>query len=891
MFRTLIIFSALLSACASHAHAAASSLQDARAKGALRSSYLNQTSQSVSSDTPQANLDAFHNEIEPLLSNNCYQCHGPDKQKGDFRIDTLNPDLINSGDELWWLDVMDVITNGEMPPEDADFEMADEDRGTIVNWLTKEVQVASQVRRSEEGHSSFRRMTRYEYNYALQDLLGLPYDFAKNLPPETASEDGFQNSSEMLQMSVKQFEQYRELGRNALEKATVRGDMPEVVYYSITMDDAMEKLRKRLVDDIQKRIERDQLAPEDFQAEFDKQTQRYAKNTSQSHYLDLVTGEGFRAAYRYSGGRQAHSPSSKTPTVPPLSSHVVIVPAQQEVKFDLGDYLPDTGDLRVRVRASRTSAEGENFPSLRLFFGFQASNNSEGIRRIGTKDTAIKATPGDPQIHEWTIPLGETPRNLFRGIQKMGQIPNPTEFLEFQNIHQDDSKQSTSGIQIDYVEVTAPVHAQWPPESHNQIFLDSRNKSNESKYAKEVLASFMPRAWRRSITKSEIDQKLKLFKEVRPVCNDFQEAMIEVLAGVISSPQFLYLVQSEPAKDKKGETNLSGYDLATRLSMFLWSSVPDKELLTLAKRGKLSDPRVLAAQTERLLNDPRAKRFSKHFVHQWLGMQLLDYLDVDEDLYADFDNYLKEAMQNESIALFQEVMSENRSVMDFIHADYAMVNERLAQHYEISGVYGTDFQKVTLQPEDVRGGLLTQAGLLAMNSDGKDSHPLKRGIWLLESLLNDPPPPPPAAVPEIDLSDPEILKMTLKERMEDHRNDPACFSCHAKIDPWGIAFENFDATGSWRETIGEKPVDASSKLFNKQELNGIDGLKRFLLENRQDQFARAMAHKLTTYALGRPLSFSDRASIEEITAKLRNKGDGLADLVSLIVTSDLFLTK
>lgn len=846
---------------------------------------------SVSGTVPKANLEEFHKTIETLLSNNCYQCHGPDKQKGDFRIDTLNPDLINSGDELWWLDVMDVITNGEMPPEDADFEMADEDRGTIVNWLTKEVQVASQVRRSEEGHSSFRRMTRYEYNYALQDLLGLPYNFAKNLPPETASEDGFQNSSEMLQMSVKQFEQYRELGRSALEKATVRGDMPEVVYYSISMDVAMEKLRKRLVDDIQKRIERDQLAPDKFEEEFEKQAQRYAKSINQSHYLNLNTGEGFRAAYRYSGGRQAHSPTLTKPTVPPLSSQVVIVPAQQEVKFDLGDYLPDTGDLRVRVRASRTTTEGESFPSLRLFFGFQASNNSEGIRRIGVKDTPIKAAPGDPQFYEWTIPLGETPRNLFRGIQKMGQIPNPTEFLEFQNIHQDDSKQSTSGIQIDYVEVTAPVYAQWPPESHSRIFIDSRNKGKESKYAREVLASFMPRAWRRPVTKSEIDQKLKLFKEVRPVCNDFQEAMIEVLAGVISSPQFLYLVQSEPAKGKEGETGLSDYEIATRLSMFLWSSVPDKELLTLAKKGQLSDPRILDHQTERLLSDPRAKRFSKHFVRQWLGMQLLDYLDVDEDLYGDFDDYLKEAMQNESIALFQKVMRDNRSVMDFIHADYAMVNERLAQHYDIPGVYGTAFQKVALQPEDVRGGLLTQAGLLAMNSDGKDSHPLKRGIWLLESLLNDPPPPPPAAVPEIDLSDPEILKMTLKERMEDHRNDPACFSCHAKIDPWGIAFENFDATGSWRETIGEKPVDASSKLFNKQELNGINGLKRFLLENRQDQFARAMAHKLTTYALGRPLSFSDRASIEEITAQLRNKGDGLQDLILLIVNSDLFKTK
>tara|TARA_B110000037_G_scaffold203203_1_gene246044 strand:- start:471 stop:1001 length:531 start_codon:yes stop_codon:yes gene_type:complete len=175
---------------------------------------------------------------------------------------------------------------------------------------------------------------------------------------------------------------------------------------------------------------------------------------------------------------------------------------------------------------------------------------------------------------------------------------------------------------------------------------------------------------------------------------------------------------------------------------------------------------------------------------------------------------------------------------------------------------------------------MTQAGLLAMNSDGKDSHPLKRSIWLLESLLHDPPPPPPPAVPEIDLTDPDILKMTLKERMEDHRSDPACMSCHAKIDPWGIAFENFDAVGSWRDDVNGKPVDATSVLFNNQKLDGIDGLKRFLLTNRQDQFCHAMTHKLTTYALGRPLSFSDRASIDEITSRLRNSGDRLGNLIS-----------
>ena len=269
-------------------------------------------------------------------------------------------------------------------------------------------------------------------------------------------------------------------------------------------------------------------------------------------------------------------------------------------------------------------------------------------------------------------------------------------------------------------------------------------------------------------------------------------------------------------------------------------------------------------------------------------MELLDFLKVDNKIYGPFDDDLKAAMQQEPIAFFQQVLQDNRSVMDFLHADYAMVNARLANHYGITDVTGNHFRKVILKPEDRRGGLLTQAGLLAMNSDGKDSHPLKRGIWLLERLLHDPPPPPPPAVPEIDLADPEVLKLTLKERMEDHRNDPACMSCHAKIDPWGIAFENFDAIGSWRTTIAGKPVDASSLLFNKQKLEGMDGLKRFLLTNRQDQFARAMVYKLTTFALGRPLTFADRSSVEQITADLREQGDGLASLVTLIVTSELF---
>ena len=316
-----------------------------------------------------------------------------------------------------------------------------------------------------------------------------------------------------------------------------------------------------------------------------------------------------------------------------------------------------------------------------------------------------------------------------------------------------------------------------------------------------------------------------------------------------------------------------------------------RDLTELAAEGKLNDPEVLIGQTTRMLADPRANRFSQQFVRQWLGMQLLDFLKVDKKFNSQFDADLKAAMQGEPVAMFREVLQQNHSILDFLHADYVMVNERLAKHYDLADVYGPRFRKVPLEANHNRGGLLTQAGLLAMNSDGKDSHPLKRGIWLLESILHDPPPPPPPNVPEIDLADPEILKMTLKERMEDHRSKPACFSCHAKIDPWGIAFENFDAIGSWRTQVGDHPVDATSQLFNKQKLNGMDGLKRFLLENRQDQFARALVHKLTTYALGRPLGLADRSGIDQITADLRQQDDGLATLVTLIVTSELFQSK
>lgn len=378
---------------------------------------------------------------------------------------------------------------------------------------------------------------------------------------------------------------------------------------------------------------------------------------------------------------------------------------------------------------------------------------------------------------------------------------------------------------------------------------------------------------------------MALFAKYRPGFATFEDAMVEVLATALATPEFLYLTQRVTTDETKSSARISELELASRLSVFLWSSIPDDELLKLAEQGKLREPEVLTAQIKRMLADPRSQRFSQNFVEQWLG------LDRMNSVTHVTDSSLRDAMQEEPVAFFDEVLKQNHSIMDFIHSDYAVVNERLAAHYRIPKVYGPDFRKVSVTPQMNRGGLLTSAAIMTMNSDGKDSHPLKRGVWMLKRILDDPSPPPPPNVPEVDLTDPEILKMTLKERIANHRNKPACISCHAKIDPWGIAFENYDALGTFRTQIGNQPVDATAELFNRQTLAGVDGLKRYLLTDRQDQFARAMVHKLTAYALGRPLSFGDRADIDQLTAQFRRRDDGLGDMIHLIISSNLFNSK
>lgn len=839
---------------------------------------------------PSPRLDAFEQQIAPILKRICFDCHGPDEQEGNIRIDTLDPNLHKGNDVDWWNDVFAAVSKGEMPPPDSG-ELSDEDRKRVVEWLATELQNASIVRKGTASHSAFRRLTRYEYNYALQDLLGLPWDFAKDLPPEAHSEDGFQNSSTQLHMSVTQFETYHRLARTAIARAMSLGERPKSLYWSIPVSATARLSWEKQEQQIAQTKKRLKDEPDKLAEELERLEESSGKEHRRTYYKSTRTGKIAPATWEYYDAKYANAPTDTPVPIPETLEQIAILPAGQWLNIELGDQLPDEGTLRVRVRASQWEPKGERTPSLQLHFGWQASNEGRALLRVSQQDVSIDASPDAPIFYQWDIPLGEIyPRNSVRGSSPMGAMPSPSEYIRFVN-----SSASPDAIAIDYVEVEAPVYEQWPTASHRRLFPESPHSSDRTAYGRELISTFMTRAWRRPPTPEELAKKMQLLSKLEAECDHWEEAVGEVYATILSSPQFLYTVQnatreeesSSDARTKERETLLTSHELATRLALFLWCSIPDDELLHLAETKELLDESVLAQQVARMLEDPRSNRFAQQFVYQWLNMELLEFLNFKQHLPG-FDPLLKEAMQQEPVEFFKEMMSHNESVLNFLHSDYMMVNERLARHYGLENVPGNSFRRVSTSGNIRLGGLLTQAGLLAMNSDYPDSHPLKRGKWLLVSLLNDPPPPPPPAVPQIDLANPEIAKMTLKERIEDHRNHAACMSCHVKIDPWGIAFENYDALGKWRNDIQGKPVDAASELFNREVLDGMGGLKKFLLENRQDQFVAAMVHKASTYALGRPLQFTDRAELDRIVAQVRSQGDGLRTLLIAVATSELF---
>ena len=407
--------------------------------------------------------------------------------------------------------------------------------------------------------------------------------------------------------------------------------------------------------------------------------------------------------------------------------------------------------------------------------------------------------------------------------------------------------------------------------------------------AREILRGFADRAYRRPATADELDRLVALVESARKDGDGQDEAIRYALKAVLISPSFLFLVEEEPATID-GKVHLLGdFELAARLSSFLWSSLPDVELYRLAVRGELRTGDQLACQVRRMLRDDKARALVDGFVAQWLQTRTLKDVTPDPMRFPDFDEPLRRAMIEETSRFAEAIIREDQSVFEFLEAEHTFVNERLARHYGISGVVGDHFRRVSLAGTD-RSGVLTHASVLTVTSNPTRTSPVKRGKWVLDNLLGMPPPPPPEGVEGLKAEGGADRSATLRQKMERHRDAPNCASCHARMDPLGFGLENFDGIGAWRSTENGEPIDASGTLPSGESFQGPSGLRSLLIA-RRELFARCLVEKLLTYALGRGVGPLDRCFVDEIVQKLERGEGRFSALVSAIVASPPFQSR
>ncbi len=414
---------------------------------------------------------------------------------------------------------------------------------------------------------------------------------------------------------------------------------------------------------------------------------------------------------------------------------------------------------------------------------------------------------------------------------------------------------------------------------------EAKSDDERIEVARRNLREFASRAYRRPLEESDVERLFKVMAYAREQGSSKVETFKTVVTAVLASPQFLFRVELDPAPDDAdGIRELSDFELASRLSYFLWSSMPDEQLFELAREGELRNPEVLAAQAKRMLADPKANALVDNFAGQWLQLRDVDLLNPDLEQFAGFDDQLRAAMRRETELLFETVMRDDRSVLNFLDADFTYVNERLARHYGIEGIKGDEFRRVALGAQ--RRGVLTHASILMLTSNPTRTSPVKRGKWILDNILGEAPPPPPPNVPALG-NDGETFG-SLRERMQQHRNDESCAVCHRKMDALGFALENFDAIGAWRDKDGRFEIDPAGTLPGGRQFNGPAELMAILVAEKKTEFCRCLTEKMLTYALGRGLDSFDRCTVKEIVKALPDNDYRFSTIVTKIVTSPPF---
>jgi hypothetical protein len=794
-------------------------------------------SSSSEANSEPASIKAYQSTILPMLEKHCYECHGDGYDKGKVAFDALEtPDQILAPD--LWVKVLLNVRAGLMPAENKSRLTASE-QATLERWIKSDV-FRIDPKNPDPGRVTVRRLNRVEYRNTVRDLLGVDYNTEHEFPPDDTG-FGFDNIGDALTTSPMLMEKYvaaaQTIIKQAVPHAASKPAEQEVSGSAFAGTNARTKWGKR-------------------QLLFSEPA-----NVAASFKNELA------GSYR--------------------------------VRFDLqvnGTYVPDTGKARVILKV-----DGKEVANQELSYHDE-------------KDFAFEST------HKW-------------------KPAEHTVSIELQPTVPPGSEKTITDLFVNKVVVEGPLErSQWVATRDYAKYFPRpvpKGRDEQRAYAAELLGAFATRAYRRPLDSSKGDETAARLAALAEATysqkgKTFEEGVAHAMSAVLASPRFLFkLEQAAPHSVSSAVADVDEYSLASRLSYFIWSTMPDDQLLQLAAKGELR--KNLQAQVVRMLADPRAENLARNFTGQWLQSrdvegiasnprqiilrdageeetlrQLRDAFRAGDDAKAkelfakideiakskpDLDGDMRKAMRRETEMYFAYVMRENRPVTEFIDSNYTFLNEDLARMYDIMGVTGDEMRKVTLPSGHARGGMLTQGSALLVTSNPDRTSPVKRGLFVLANFLGTPPPPPPANVPALEASETEFKDgkdPTLRDVLKLHREAPMCRSCHNRMDPIGLAFENFNAIGGWRDSERKQPIVAEGNLITGESFTSVRELKKILANDHREEFYRTLSTKLMTYATGRGMEYYDVETIDQIVKRLESQDGRFGALLAGIVESAPF---
>lgn len=858
----------------------------------------------TSADTKGHKPMVFQNEILPLLDKYCYRCHDSKKQKGDFRIDVYKKASQILQDRKHWLVVLEQLETREMPTKKP--LPTEEEYIKLTEYVKKAVNDIDWESVKHPGHVTMPLLTKEEYYNTLNDLLGLDLRAHSKFSEDSEGLSGFTNDRDGLFVTTSKLEKYLHTAEAAIDAVIAANKAPsewKLESEKMFMTEARERPQQRDDDFFGYVLNRGQMSlydsidiPTDGLYEVSVRLKGKNQLTATTLRIDnqeaaTIENEGISAnvhkvLLHISKGTRQFTWNIATPKSKIKLENEGRIPSKEELK-KAG---PNARKNRLIIPQEITEA------AKKANYNLKSLTNSINTLQKNIEDLRIYGLNGKRKnivkIYFDSVKHDKSIKGMLKKMTKQLKVPAEKLFNDLNRERIADNNKMLEIYSKFEIKAGGPIGVDWMAvkgplkgSGKNVLSLDLKTQTPE-KSAQNILAEFIPKAFRRKVEQETVDKYFNLFKASYEKEKKYEESLKLAISAVLISPKFLF---RNEIKQTDEIYKLDDYQLASRMSYFLWMSMPDEELFKLAEQGKLTDPKTLKAQIKRMMNDPKSENFIKSFTGEWLGIKSLGYSVMpDKDKFPQYSMDLNEASKQETQLVLANLFKTEGNLLDLVDAKYTYLNEDLAKHYGIKEVKGPEMRRVELKDRN-RGGLLGMSSILTATSTPSRTSPVNRGLWVFETLLGQHMGIPPADVPPLPENAGSQKNKTLRQVFVEHRENPACATCHNKIDPLGFGMENFDAIGRYRTTQNGKPIDAMGKMPDGSEFNGVTELKDYIMNRKKNEFIRNMSERLLSFALGRQLQYFDEAAIRKIVDSTVKSNFNAATMLEEVILSYPFL--